>query len=72
MFTHFTAITDVLLAPFSRDSDRVKLNKKHTCNRENKLGHMSVVFKSDLGSSEYVRHKQLSMKMKNFTAALLT
>ena len=33
---------------------------------------MSVVFKSDLGSSEYVRHKQLSMKMQNFTAANLT
>ena len=33
---------------------------------------MSVVFKSDLGSAEYVRHKQLSMKMKNFTATNLT
>ena len=33
---------------------------------------MSVVFKSDLGSSENVRHKQLSMKMQNFTAANLT
>ena len=33
---------------------------------------MSVVLKSDLGSSEYVGHKQLSMKTQNFTAANLT
>ena len=33
---------------------------------------MSVVFKSDLGSSEHAQHKQMLMKMQNFTAANLT
>ena len=32
---------------------------------------MSVVFKSDLGSSDYVRRKQLSIKIQNFAAANL-
>ena len=33
---------------------------------------MSVLFKSDLWSSDYVQRKQLSIKIQNFTAANLT
>ena len=33
---------------------------------------MSVLFKSDLLSSDYVQRKQLSIKIQNFTAANLT
>ena len=33
---------------------------------------MSVLFKADLWSSDYVQRKQLSIKIRNFTAANLT